>query len=416
MSQPLPRRAFVRALTHTSLAALLAPALAACGPSNGPPSASTARPPAGRRSNLANLGPLQAEDANGLRLPAGFSSRIVARARARMPGARTGYRWHDEPDGGAVFTMPDGGWVYVSNSERAEGAGGVGALRFDRDARLVAQYAICSGTSRNCAGGPTPWGTWLSCEEVPDGRVWECTVDGSAPARVLPALGRFNHEAAAVDAANRHVYLTEDARRGAFFRFVASAADWPAGAPRGALQDGRLQLLVVDGGPPFPPADGDITPRWRVRWIDWPRGSARPAASVFIGGEGLWIHGNQVYFATKGDNRVWRLDTADATLGVVYDDTMPGGGVLTGVDNVLANAAGDLLVAEDGGDQQIVALTTGGEVLPLLQVTGHGASELAGPAFSPDGMRLYFSSQRGPGADGGSGITYEVMGPFVVAG
>ena len=95
---------------------------------------------------------------------------------------------------------------------------------------------------------------------------------------------------------------------------------------------------------------------------------------------------------------------------------MPGGGVLTGVDNLVGNAAGDILVAEDGGDQQIVAITTGGTVIPLLQVTGHGGSELTGPAFSPDGMRLYFSSQRGPGAGLGQGVTYEVSGPFLLPG
>jgi secreted PhoX family phosphatase len=242
--------------------------------------------------------------------------------------------------------------------------------------------------------------------------VWECTLDGTTPARVLPALGTFIHEAAAVDAAQRHVYLTADQRDGAFFRFAASERDWPQGAPRGALQDGRLQLMQVESLT-FPPRDGDATWRGTVRWVDWTPGTERPRAAVFNGGEGLWLHAGTVFFATKGDDRVWALDTASSTLRVLYDDTMPGGGALTGVDNVVANAFGDVLVAEDGGDQQIVVLTTNRDVVPLLQVTGHTGSELTGPAFSPDGMRLYFSSQWVPQPGGARGITYEITGPFM---
>jgi secreted PhoX family phosphatase len=68
-----------------------------------------------------------------------------------------------------------------------------------------------------------------------------------------------------------------------------------------------------------------------------------------------------------------------------------------------------MLVAEDGDDMQLCLLGPNGEAAPLLQVLGHPSSEIAGPAFSPDGTRLYFSSQRG---GDGRGVTYEVTGPF----
>lgn len=86
--------------------------------------------------------------------------------------------------------------------------------------------------------------------------------------------------------------------------------------------------------------------------------------------------------------------------------------ILTGVDNLAGSYGGDLLVAEDGGDMQVVAILSDGTLKPLAQVLGHDDSEITGPAFDPSGTRLYFNSQRGSGR---GGVTYEVTGPFHVA-
>ena len=346
-------------------------------------------------------------DANGIRLLPGFTARVVARAdEAPVAGAMP---WPRAPDGGATFAHGDGGWSYVSNSEVDLGAGGAGALRFDAAGNVVGATRVLAGTSRNCAGGATPWGTWLSCEEIPFGRVWECDPEGVLAAVVHPALGSFNHEAVAVDPQRGRLYLTEDQPDGRLYRFT------PAAYP--SLAVGLLEVAEVLGDP----VTAAAAVLWRAIAIANP-GPADPptryqvsASTPFNGGEGIAWHDGAIYFATKGDNRVWCLDCTADTLRVLYDDAWFAAPVLTGVDNVLVGADGVVYVAEDGGDMQLVGLGPDGTPFVLLQVTGQAGSEITGPAFSPDGTRLYFSSQRAAVASGAHGITYEVRGPFVDA-
>mgnify|MGYP001591180583 FL=1 len=348
-----------------------------------------------------SLGGLLPPDQNGVRLPAGFTSRIVARSGQMI----SGYRWHAAPDGGATFATDESGWIYVSNSELDNKTGGVSALRFNQQGEIVDAYSILNNTTRNCAGGHTPWQTWLSCEEVEQGRVWECDPFGRKAAQVRNALGLFRHEAVAVDTKNKQLYLTEDEKDGCLYRYTARSFD-AAGNPN--LDDGFLEVAEV------------IERRIGVvRWhkLPDPLATKVPArkqiaqSTAFKGGEGIWYHQGIIYFTTKGDNRVWAYDVRQNHLSIVYNAALYLQPVLTGVDNITANAAGELLVAEDGGDMQIVVLTAG-KALPLLQVVGHDRSEITGPAFSPDGSRLYFSSQRGKTGNSEDGITFEITGPF----
>ena len=128
----------------------------------------------------------------------------------------------------------------------------------------------------------------------------------------------------------------------------------------------------------------------------------------FRGGEGVAFHDGRVYFTTKGDNRVWWYDVVDRELGLLYDRDTSDQPILSGVDNVTITPAGDVLVAEDGGDMQLVVLSPDGKVVPLLQVMGHDRSEICGPAFDPAFQRMYFSSQRGSEGVATGGITYEI--------
>jgi hypothetical protein len=339
------------------------------------------------------LGPLGEPDENGVRLPEGFTSRIVATTGEAV--AATGYVWHVSPDGGACFESEDGGWIYTSNCEDPV-AGGASMVRFDADGEIVEAGRICEGTFINCAGGATPWGTWLTCEEIGNGRVWECDVTGATPAVVKPALGTFKHEAVAVDPEAEVLYLSEDEPDGAFYRFTPTA--WPS------LDEGELAVLAGPEGQrrwePVPDPTGATTPT-RNQVADVVR---------FNGGEGLAHFAGTTYLSTKGDNRIWACDGTDvevvydaATTEALGDDGNP---ILRGVDNIAVDVAGDRYIAEDGDTMDIVRLGPDGIIEQVCQVTGTEGSEITGPAFSPDGTRLYFSSQRDPGR------TYEVTGPF----
>ncbi|CAN5194348.1 DUF839 domain-containing protein [soil metagenome] len=374
-------------------------------------------------------GPLQAPDANGLRLPDGFSSRVLARGGQTVPG--TLYPWHIFPDGGATFATPDGGWILVSNSEVPTpvdlpidpplgnpGEGGASAIRFKPSGEIESAYRILSGTSSNCAGGPTPWGTWLSCEEVDDGLVWECDPTGEQDAIAHPALGVFNHEAVCVDRKTGFVYLSEDEGDGAFYRFRPKR--------RRDLSSGVLEVAALD----------------RKGLVDWirvpdPGAASGPlrgqvaAATRFRRGEGIWFDSGVVYLATTADSRIWAYNARKGRMKVLYDPEKLKNPPLTDVDNItVAKQSGDLYVCEDNGgeDPFDIAIITpqvsrgkgrrprAPKVARFAKLTGieHGdpsskaVSEVAGVCFSPDGSRLYFSSQRAAV----TGATYEVTGPF----
>jgi uncharacterized protein len=412
------------------------------------------------------LGPLGAQDFGPLELktvvdnipevnhqlyaPAGFDVRVVMRQGINPVSlTNVGTLGHIDPDGGGVFPMADGGWVYASNAE--DTPGGVSALRFDVAGNVVDYYRICEGTRNNCAGGVTPWGTWITCEEVSAGFCFECDPTGATPARRLDALGaRPGREAVAVDPQRNTIYQTLDSGNQPFVRFISNPDDLevlPNGVTRMRMVSGVSQRLHVPAFGELPAYTGIGIPNTTagsqsmrlarpIRWVDDVAGTA----TLFNGGEGIWYYEipealrttpaagtvptrGLIYFTTKNDGRVWAIDLDNDLIELIVDGqngqaftdlrtNPPGLANWSQVDNMLVSPAGDAMVAEDGSRMRLAIVVNNQPSKLLLQITA-GTSEICGPAFTPDCSRLYFSRQNGPNIPGATtrGTIYEMTIP-----
>lgn len=460
----LSRRRFLRNmfLSAGSLAAINT--LTACGSSSSGGGSSAQNPNTSFASNFATMGPLQpaSADPNGIQVPAGFKTRLLAEYTngssnvLASDGSDLGYAWHSDPDGGATFATSDGGWIYVSNSERRDNTsltalggpytfpnrrqdveqigglgGGVSALRFDSQGNLIDAYSVQTNTTTNCSGGATPWGTWINGEEIVDGYMFESSPlrDGGAPVR-LDAFGRKGHEMVAVDESGRAIYHTEDAGGDdRFYRTVFSDTDWPTGG-RPRMENGVLQVMGIPAG-----LDAARAGPTAIEWhnalaVDEPQFMNRhPDSTLFEGNEGVWYLNGFVFITTKSDDNIWAIDTTVNTIESIYNplDGPIGSPVdpdepkMMGVDNICMTLDGEMLVVEDGGDMRCMVLLPNGTTIPLLRLPGdREQTEVTGVAISADGRRIYVSGQRSF-ADGSSapsfnqaGVTYEIEMPFQV--
>ncbi len=361
----------------------------------------------GMRPAIAELGELQPADENGMRLPPGFTSRVLATSGQALtlsnPTRDSDYLWHDSPDGSAVIELDDG-WAYVSNSEVDEGLGGVGVMRFDPSGALVDAYSVASGTDMNCSGGATPWGTWLSAEEIDLGGVDEADPLGNEPVRRYRSMGVFKHEAIEVDPITFHVYMSEHQREGLFYRFTPSSRD----EHRADLSSGVLEVAILDN-------EGGVT------WATVPdpefvsEGPTRfqvPGAAIFPGSEGMAWWDRYVYVMTTGGGNIWEFDVVNDRARIMHTAAELNDDGVSDYDNLTSMCDGTILVTRDSDPLELIAVYRDGSSRLVLQVEGqleHGG--LTGAAFDPTGTRMYVSSMTGVD---GAGITFEVTGPFHV--
>lgn len=316
--------------------------------------------------------------------------------------------------------------------------GGTTTLLISPDRRVVTHRVSLSGTANNCAGGPTPWNTWLSCEETsatydkPHGYVFEVDPTGMGNPEPIVAMGRMEHEAVAFDRAGT-AYQTEDADSpfGCFYRFVPHE---PMGGLGSLHAGGELCAMAVEGLNTDLSVVQEAGTILSVRWVAIPNPNptdreqtvreqaiakgatpiqkcegtwADPDGTIwFVGSRGDGPHAEDPadVSAAEHSGQIWRYDPFQHTIELVV--ILPKGSPYDQPDNITVSPHGFALACTDGDDDQwLIGVNEDGLIFPFA-LNALNDEEFAGATFSPDGHTLFVNTQGPPG------ITYAIWGPW----
>ncbi len=371
-------------------------------------------------------------------LPPGFQYKILAYSGGKLSDGKPVPLY---PDGMAAFPVAGGKIALICNHELGAGqtpgvtaaaadtydpvaSGGTTTLILNQKREVEQHYVSLAGTMRNCAGGVTPWGTWISCEEntmTPQidaafqqkhGYNFEVKPTGLSQPIPLKAMGRFNHEAIAVDPATGYVYQTEDRNDSCIYRFRPYQ--------RGNLAaGGQLEALAIAGQKTLDTTKTfPVNKAFPVTWIpldnvdpeaDTLRYAAQEqGAAIFKRGEGMIYGQGKVYWTcTSGGDRnrgqIFEYEPATNQLKLFVEAAKSG--ILEYPDNLTIAPFGDLMVCEDGSpDQFLFGVNPAGECYRFAR-NAVSPGELAGVCFSPDGQTMFVNIYQ-------PGLILAVWGPW----